>query len=112
ESLTVTVAVRCAPRFIDFASTLPVVPTRIRKLCAMVALFVMWNVTVPCGTDDTLFEMAKLRRPIVTEEAAVALGASATQAPTASTIVARAAGRRRRRIVGLTRSARTRIRHV
>ena len=67
---------------------------------------------MPCGTDATLFEMAKLRRPIVTEEAAVALGASATQAPTASTIAARVAGRRRRRIEGLTGSPRGRIRDV
>src|SRR5205809_989879 len=42
----------------------------------MVAWFVMWNVTLPCGTDDTLFEIEKLRRPMGTDDAAVALDAA------------------------------------
>src|SRR5438045_1411535 len=70
----------------------------------MVAWFVMWNVTLPCGTDGPLFEIEKLRRPMVTDDAAVAIDASATHVPAARTSVASVAAAMRR-IEGHTRPA-------
>jgi len=71
-------------------------------LCVIVAWLVMWKVMLPWRTDDALFEIEKLRSPMLTVVAAVALAPSATQAPTARTSVASDAARRRRCTKGVT----------
>jgi hypothetical protein len=62
----------------------------------------MWNVTFPWGADETLFEIEKLRRPMLTVVAAAALDARATQAQATRTSVASVAARRRRCTEGVT----------
>ena len=51
---------------------------------------------LPWRTDDALFEIEKLRSPMLTVAAAVALAPSATDALTARTSVASDAARNRR----------------